>query len=73
MKLNLNAECKMNKKELHKEMIDLKRSLNYELSIPYLLSSVCGKFSDEERNLILKKRDFAQKRIPEILQLLKGA
>lgn len=61
----------MTKQELHKEMLDLKRSLNYELSVGHLLYSVSGKRSDEERTLILAKRDYALKRIPEILEELK--
>ena len=61
----------MTKQELHQEMLDLKRSLYYELSVNHLLYSVNGKRSDEERNLILAKRDYALKRISEIFEELK--
>lgn len=61
----------MNKQELHKEMLELKRSLNFELSLCHLLYSQNGKCSDEDRNLLMSKREYAQKRIPEILELLK--
>jgi len=62
---------KMNKRELHKEMLELKRSLNFELSVCHLLYSQTGKRSDQEQKSIISKREYALNRIPEILEQLK--